>query len=156
MKKMFAAVLLVFAGSIASAADLEVSAAWVRATVPQQKASGAFMQLRSKRDCKLIAASSPVAGKTEIHEMRLENEVMKMSPIDALDLPAGEVLELKPGGYHLMLLDLGQRLQVGEQIPLSLVVQCDDESPQNIELTAEVLPLAGGAGTMPHGHGHEH
>ncbi|MDY0073484.1 MAG: copper chaperone PCu(A)C [Thauera sp.] len=153
MKLRIGLVSLLLASGLACAADVEVSEAWARATVAQQKASGVFMRLLAHRDCRLLAAASPRAATVEVHEMRIDNEVMKMSPIEGLDLPTGKVVELKPGGFHLMLLDLKQRLQVGEQLPLSLVVQCGSDAAHTIELSAEIRPLSAAAG-MPSAHGH--
>jgi hypothetical protein len=74
--------------------------------VAQQKATGAFMQIVSQQGGRLVQASSPVAAVVEIHEMTMENNVMKMRAIPGLDLPAGKPVDLKPGGYHVMLMDL--------------------------------------------------
>jgi copper(I)-binding protein len=85
-------------------AQVTVKDPWVRATVPAQKATGAFMQITSAQDARLVEARSPVAGVVEVHEMVMEKEVMKMRAIKGLDLPAGKTVELKPGGYHVMLM----------------------------------------------------
>ncbi|WP_163837265.1 copper chaperone PCu(A)C, partial [Providencia stuartii] len=79
---------------------------WVRATVAPQKATGAFMQLTASKAVKVVAASSPVAAMVEIHEMKMEDGVMKMRAVDALALPAGQPVALKPGSYHVMLMGL--------------------------------------------------
>ncbi|HPE04554.1 MAG TPA: copper chaperone PCu(A)C, partial [Thauera sp.] len=89
-------------GSAVAHAEVTVAEPWVRATVPAQKATGAFMHLKSDADARLVSAASPVAGVVEIHEMFMDKDVMKMSPIPGLDLPAGRDVELKPGGYHVM------------------------------------------------------
>jgi copper(I)-binding protein len=78
-----------------------------------QKGTGAFMKLTAKDGAKLVGASSPVAGVTEVHEMKMEGDVMKMRAVPALDLPAGKPVELKPGGYHVMLMDLKAPLAKG-------------------------------------------
>ena len=110
----------------AAHAQVTVQDAWVRATVPQQKATGAFMRLTAAQDARLVSASSPVAGVTEVHEMKLVDNVMKMRPLPALDLPAGQAVELKPGGYHIMLLDLKQPVAQGSTVPLTLVFEAKD------------------------------
>ena len=109
----FAALLF----ALPAAAQVTVTDAWVRGTVPQQMATGAFMQLKSAKDAKLVEASSPVAGVVEIHEMKLENNVMRMRAVTALSLPAGRTVELKPGGYHVMLMDLKRQMKEGESCP---------------------------------------
>jgi copper(I)-binding protein len=136
-------------------ADMTVADPWVRATVPQQKATGAFMQLTSDVDARLVSAASPVADVVEIHEMRMEGSVMKMSPVRGLDLPAGKTVELKPGGYHVMLMGLKQQVKEGDRVPLTLVIEAGDGSRQTVELTAAARPLnAPTAGGMPAKHGH--
>ena len=140
MKKL---ALAAFVGlfSLAASAEVTVAEPWVRATVPAQKATGAFMKLTSDADARLVSAASPVAGVVEIHEMLMEKDVMKMSPVQALDLPAGQPVELKPGGYHVMLMDLQAQVKEGDQVPLTLTVENKDGSRQAIELTAPARPL---------------
>ncbi len=151
--KKFAIAALVCALPLVASAETTVADPWVRATVPQQKASGAFMRLTSDVDARLLAAASPVAGTVEIHEMKMQDQVMKMSPIGALDLPAGQAVELKPGGYHVMLLDLKAQLKEGDSVPLTLTIENRDGSRQTLEVKAPVRPLAA-AGGMPMRHGH--
>ncbi len=124
-------------------AQTQVSEAWVRATVAQQKATGAFMQITSVGGAKLLAASSPVAGVVEIHEMKLVGDVMKMSAIPALDLPAGKAVALRPGGYHIMLMDLKQPIQAGQSVPITLSVQGADGKKQSIEVQASAKMMGG-------------
>ncbi len=126
-------------------AQTTVKDAWVRGTVAQQKATGLFAQITSASGGKLVSASSPVAGLVEIHEMTMDKNVMKMRAIPGLDLPAGKAVELKPGGYHVMLLDLKQQLKDGDTVPVTLVVEGKDGKKESIELKAPVKPLAAGA-----------
>jgi copper(I)-binding protein len=100
------ALFLALTVSLSAQAQVSVKDAWVRATVPQQKATGAFMQLQSAQDAKLVSAQSPVAGVVEVHEMAMDGGVMRMRAVPNLDLPAGKAIDLKPGGYHVMLMDL--------------------------------------------------
>lgn len=140
--------------SLAAAAHAQVTLTdpWVRATVPQQKATGAFMRLTAAQDMRLVAASSPVAGITEVHEMKMVDNVMKMRAVPALDLPAGQAVELKPGGYHIMLLDLKQPVAQGASVPLTLVFEGKDGQRQTQELQAPVRALgATAAPAMGHG-----
>ena len=145
----FAAALLL---SGLAHAQVSVQDAWVRATVPQQKATGAFMRLTATQDMRLVGASSPVAGVTEVHEMKLVDNVMKMRAIPALDLPAGQAVELKPGGYHIMLLDLKQPVAQGGTVPLTLGFEGKDGQRQSQELQAPVRAL-GAAAAPAAGHG---
>jgi copper(I)-binding protein len=119
------------------AAQVTVTDPWVRGTVAGQMATGAFMKLQSAKDARLIEASSPVAGVVEIHEMAMENNVMRMRAVNALALPAGRAVELKPGGYHVMLMDLKQQMKEGEVVPVTLVVESAGKR-ETIEVKAAV------------------
>ena len=123
-------------------AQVTVKDPWVRATVSAQKATGAFMQITSAQDTRLVEASSPVAGVVEVHEMVMEKDVMKMRAVKGLDLPAGKTVELKPGGYHVMLMDLKQQMKEGDTVPVTLVVEGKDKKRSTIEVKAPVKPLA--------------
>ena len=101
---VFAALLS--APAWAQTAAVKVEGAWARASVQGQKATGAFMRLTAKDGARLVRAESPAAGLAEVHEMKMEGDIMKMRAVPTLDLPAGKTVELKPGGYHIMLLDL--------------------------------------------------
>lgn len=129
----------------ASAQEVSVKDAWVRATVPGQKATGAFMELIASSDAALVAAASPVAGVVEIHEMVMDGTVMKMRALGRLDLPAGKKVELKPGGYHVMLMDLKQQLRKGDTIPLALTMEGKDQKARTVEIKVEVRDLAAAA-----------
>ncbi len=133
-------------------AQVTVKDPWVRATVSAQKATGAFMQITSAQDARLVEASSPVAGVVEVHEMVMEKDVMKMRAIKGLDLPAGKTVELKPGGYHVMLMDLKEQMKEGATVPVTLVVEGKDKKRSTIEIKAPVKPLAAGgkAAAMDH------
>lgn len=135
MKKALSVLSLSLLASLAHA-QVTVSEAWVRATVAQQKATGAFMQLQSAQDAKLVSAQSPVAGVTEVHEMAMDNGVMKMRAVPFLALPAGKAVELKPGGYHVMLMDLKAQVKDGDTVPVTLVVEGKDGKRQNVEVKA--------------------
>ena len=127
--------------SAAACAQTTVKDAWVRGTVEQQKASGAFMQITSAGGGKLLSVSSPVAGVVEVHEMAMEGTTMRMRPVASLELPAGRTVELKPGGYHVMLMDLKQQLKTGETVPLTLVVEGKDGKRETLEVKAPVKAL---------------
>jgi copper(I)-binding protein len=152
VKKSVLSLLVLCAISAPVAAQVKVADPWVRATVPQQKATGAFMNLTAEKGTRLVEARSPVAGVVEIHEMTMENNVMKMRAIAGLDLPAGKAVELKPGGYHVMLMDLKEQMKEGQSVPLTLVVEDKDKKRQAIEVKAIVRPLTSDG--RKHGHGH--
>ncbi len=161
MKNALSVLSLSLLASLAHA-QVTVSEAWVRATVAQQKATGAFMQLESKQDAKLLSVQSPVAGVAEVHEMAMDNGIMKMRPVPFLTLPAGKAVELKPGGYHVMLMDLKAQVKDGDMVPLTLVVEAQDGKRQSLDLKLPVRlmnkPTTGQAAPMGgHMHGeHKH
>ena len=136
-------------------AQVTVKDPWVRATVSQQKATGAFMQITSAQDARLVEAKSPVAGVVEVHEMSMEKDVMKMRAIPELALPAGKAVELKPGGYHVMLMDLKQQMKEGGTVPLTLVIEGKDKKRSTVEVKASIKPLTTAApAKMDHQHKH--
>ena len=143
-KTLFPAILAALL-STQAAAQVTVKDAWVRATVPQQKATGAFMQITAAQDTRLVEAKSPVAGTVEIHEMKMENNVMKMRAVAGLDMSAGKAVDLKPGGYHVMLMGLKEQMKEGASVPVTLVFEGKDKKRETVEVKATVRPLAGGA-----------
>ena len=132
------------AGS-AYAQSVKVTEAWIRGTVQGQNATGAFMELTSKSNARLVNASSPAAKTVEVHNMKVEGGVMKMYPVDGVDLPAGKTVKLAPGGYHVMLMGLNTPLQAGRSIPLKLTFELADKKRETIELNVEVRDLKGNA-----------
>lgn len=138
MKKIITPLFAALSLTISAAAFSQVAVKdpWVRATVPQQKATGAFMQLTATQDLKLISATSPAAKTVEIHTMEMDKDVMKMRQIMSLDLPAGKAVELKPGSYHVMLMGLNAQVKEGDIVPLTLTIEGKDKKTQTIEVKA--------------------
>jgi copper(I)-binding protein len=134
--------------AITAQSEVTIKDAWVRATVPQQMATGAFFQIKSSKNVRLVSVKTPVAGIAEIHEMKMENNVMKMRAMDYLDLPAGKMVELKPGGFHLMLMELKAQIKVGATVPLTLVVEDREKKRETIEILVKVRSLTGTEGKM--------
>jgi len=147
MKRIALAALILAAFPVM--AQVTVKEPWVRATVPAQKATGAFMQITSAQDARLVEAKSPVAGVVEVHEMVMEKDVMKMRAMKGLDLPAGKTVELKPGGYHVMLMDLKEQMKEGTTVPVTLVVESKDRKRSTVEVKAAVKPLTTPAKAEP-------
>jgi copper(I)-binding protein len=131
--------------SAAAVAQTTVKDAWVRGTVAEQKASGAFMKITSAGGGKLLSVSSPVAGVVEVHEMAMEGTTMRMRAVASLELPAGQLVELKPGGYHVMLMDLKQQLKAGDSVPLNLVIEGKGGKRETVEVKAPVRALGADA-----------
>ena len=139
------------ASLVAAASEpVKVTGGWVRSTVAGQKGSGAFMTIAAKEAVRLVRVSSPVAGVAEVHEMKMDGDVMKMRAVPVLELPVGSTVELKPGGYHLMLMDLKQSLTVGSTVPVTLVFRDVKGAERRVELklpVAAAAPAANGAKT---------
>ena len=111
------------------------------------------MTLTADKPTRLLAASTPAAGVTEVHEMAMNDGIMTMRHMEkGLELPAGKAVELKPGGYHIMLLDLKAQVKEGSTVPLTLTLQGADGKKQTVEIKAMVKPLA--ATAPPQGHNH--
>ena len=140
---------------IAWAQPVTVADAWARATVTGQKASGVFMKLTAAQATRLVGASSPVAGVVEVHEMKMEKDVMKMAAIAGLDLPAGKTVELKPGGYHVMLMDLKTPLLKDSTLPLTLMFKDAKGVVTPLDVKVPIQQPAPPAG-MQHGGAHKH
>ena len=132
-------------------AQVTVQEPWVRGTVAQQRGTGMFARITSAQPARLVSASSPAAGVVEIHEMTMQGDVMRMRAIPGLDLPAGKTVEFKPGGLHLMLIDLKQPLEPGKSVPVTLVIESGGKR-ESLELKVPVRALAGQAA----GGGHKH
>lgn len=139
---MAAVLALTLAAHAQRSADIDVKSAWARPTVAGQMGTGAFMQLTSRDGARLLGASSDVAGVVEIHEMAMEGNVMRMRPIRTLDLPAGGTVELKPGGHHMMLMDLKRPLAVGEKIKVELRLETRDKKLVTQPIEVEIRPRA--------------
>lgn len=143
--------LVLSAAGLPAWAQVTVQEPWVRGTVAQQKGTGMFARITSAQPARLVSASSPAAGVVEIHEMAMEGNVMRMRALPGLDLPAGKTVELKPGGLHIMLIDLKQPLEPGKTVPVTLVVESGGKR-ESLEVKVPVRTLAG----QPAGGGHKH
>jgi len=140
LASLMAAVFAAFAAHSA-AAQVAVADAWVRGTVVGQKATGAFMQLTSLSDMTLVGAASPAAKIVEIHEMKQEGGMVKMGAVNRVALPANKTVELKPGGYHIMMMDLARPLKEGDAVPLTLTFEDKAGKKQTMEVKASVRGL---------------
>lgn len=137
-----------------AAAQVSVSDAWARATVPGQQGGGVFMTLVAPDGATLIGVSSPVASEASVHEMSLEGGIMRMRPIESLALPAGRSVQLKPGAEHLMLEGLLHPLAAGERIPLTLRFRDAQGRVFMVEVEAEVRKLGAAPGSAAEHTGH--
>lgn len=151
----------------AAQGGLLITQAWVRPAVKGQSGTGGFMRLLSPQGGTLLGFESPVAT-AELHEMAMDGDVMRMRPLKALTLPAGQPVDLKPGSYHLMLMNLKKPLKVGDVVPVTFKLQGMDGkvSTQRVKVPVlnaapEAAGLAASVASMPemghmdHPH-HEH
>jgi periplasmic copper chaperone A len=139
--KFFAFSIGILMSSTLAAQVAVVVEPWARATVQGQKATGAFMKITSKEGAKLVGASSPAAGITEIHEMKMDKDVMKMTAVPSLEIPAGKSVELKPGGYHVMLMDLKAPLADKSSVPVTLTFENTKGVKSQVELQVPVRSM---------------
>ena len=124
------------------AQTVKVEDPWVQATVVGQKATAAFMKLTADAPVKLTGGKTPVAPVVEIHEMVMDGDVMKMRAIPGgLPLEAGKTMELKPGGYHVMLIDLPKPVEVGQKVPLTLIFTDAQGKEFEVAVEAPARPL---------------
>lgn len=137
----------------AKVGSITVSGAQARATVPGQTAGGGFLRLDNQGPAdRLVSATAPVSARVELHTMRMEGDVMRMRQIDAIELPAGGKVELKPGGMHLMFMELKAPLKAGEIVPVTLRFEKAGEVTVKMPVQVPTLPTAAAAS----GHEHKH
>ena len=113
-----------------------ITDAWVKASVPGATVSAAYMRIKSATPLKLVRAETPVAGLVELHNMTMKGGVMEMKAMDAVDIPANQTVELKPGGMHVMLMMVKQPIKSGDKVPLTLTFEGADKKPLVIKLEA--------------------
>lgn len=138
------------------AGDLFIDHPWARATAPQQRNGAAYLTVTNNGTAadRIVAAESPVAGRVELHTHEVDAAgVMRMRQVEAIELPAGETVGLRPGGLHVMLIGLADRLVEGETFPLTLVLEQAGEV--DLEVTVEAVTYGvGDAPAMGHGQSH--
>ena len=122
---MYAAVGMALCGSVmaqnASVGSIKVENAYTRATAPGQQVAGGFLKIENKGGAdQLVSASSPAAGEVQLHEMAMDGNVMKMRQVKDIPVPANGSVELKPGGLHLMFMNIKAPLAAGETVPVKL------------------------------------
>jgi copper(I)-binding protein len=153
--KRSAALALLAAASAANAQDvmagsLHIMKPWARATAPTATVGGGFMGLMNmgKTDDALIAVKAGVSDKVELHTHMMDGGVMKMREVPRIDVPAGKTVELKPGGFHIMFINLKSPLKQGENVPLTLVFEKAGEVKVNMAVDA----MGAKGGAMDHKH----
>lgn len=127
----------------ALADTVKVDNAWVRATAPGQQVAGAFMNLSADADMTLLSGTSPAAKVVELHTMAMDNGVMIMRPLKEIALPKGKTVSLKPGGMHVMLIDLNGQIKAGDKTPVTLTVRGADGKEQKLTVELEARQAGG-------------
>lgn len=149
---MFAASLMFSAGVLAGAADnVSVQDPYVRLAPPNAPATGAFMVIKNNgdKDIKVLKADNPASKVTELHTHLNEGGVMKMRPVPAIDIKAKGEAVLKPGGLHVMMIDLKAPMKEGDIVPITLTF--DDGSAKKVDAKV-VRPMAAGMPMSEHKH----
>lgn len=118
--------------------QVTVSNAWARATAPGQEVGAAYMDIKSATDATLAKVESPAADVVEIHMMSMKDGVMEMRMLETMSLPAGKLVKLEPGGFHLMLIDLRKPLKAGEDIAFTLHIKDTKGSTRQLKVTAPI------------------
>lgn len=130
-----------------TAGDIAIGHPWTRAAGANATGAG-FMTLRNTgtQPDRLVSAASPIARHIELHTHVRDGDVMRMRPVESVPVPAGQSVELRPGGYHLMMMGLTAPLQQGARVPVTLRFERAGEV--QVELSVEA------AGARASGHGH--
>ena len=135
----------------AATGAIKIENAYTRATVPGQQVAGGFMKIENKGAAdQLISASSPAAGEVQLHEMAMDGNVMKMRQVKDIVLPAGGTVELKPGGLHLMFMNIKAPLAAGQTVPVKLKFAKAGEVEVKMPVNAMGAQGAGHGGAMKH------
>ena len=147
------AALVLMGLALPALAQTTVSDAWVRATVPHQQSTGAFMILTASSDSKLVAVASPVAKTVQVHEMTMNGDVMGMREVKVVELPAGKPVTLDPNSLHVMLMGLNNQVKEGVKVPLTLTIEDAKGAKETLDVQADVRALNADA---VGGHDHMH
>jgi copper(I)-binding protein len=142
-------------GGAVTAGDLEIGSIWTRAMLPGQPVGGGYFTITNngKSADRLVSISSPDAGRAEIHSMVMKDNVMVMRPVEGgLEIPPGATVELKPGHFHLMFMDVKRPFQKGDTVPVTL--EFEKAGKVEIEMPVEAPNARGAPGAMEHSMDH--
>jgi copper(I)-binding protein len=147
MRRTLLALVVTLLAPPAVAADIRIEDSWARASLGQARNGAAYMTIHTigPQPDRLVAASSPVAGKVELHNNVVVGNVAQMRPVDAIEVTPGSPAVLQPGGLHVMLLDLRAPLQAGQSFPVTLRFERAGEVQVHVEIRAA-------RGPSPHRH----
>lgn len=136
------------AGAVHAAELIKVLHPWARASVPGQRVGGVYMEIVAREGLRLTGVKSAAAETAEVHQMKMENGMMRMRAVPFLELPAGKSVKLEPGGYHVMLFDLKQSLVAGQKLKIELTVE--DAAKRKHRVAVEALVRDRDAGHASH------
>ena len=136
MNKITALAAACLLATVAAHAQVTVDKPWVRTTVPQQTTTAAYLTITAVHGGKLVSASSPIAASVDVHEMKMDGDMMKMRAVDVVPLPAGKPVEFKPNGYHLMMTGLKSPVKFGDVVPITLVVEDATGKRETVQVKA--------------------
>ena len=159
LKFLLAGVTLIAASTAAHAhsfklGNIDIGHPYARVTVAGQPIGGGYLKLNNRGgNDKLLSATAAVSASVEMHTMNMDGDVMRMRQVDAIPLPAGKTVELKPGGYHLMFVGLKAPLKAGEKFPLKLKFEKAGEVEVIVNVEASAA-AAGAAAASASGHVH--
>ncbi len=128
--------------------SLKVFDVWAKTTVPGGSVSAAYMHIKSAKPLKLIKAESPLTNTVELHDMKMKDGVMEMKAIDAVVIPANKLVDLKPGGMHIMLIKINKPIKKDDEVPLTLTFENDAKQTFTIDVKAK--------GQEKDSHSHKH
>lgn len=143
------AVLATSCGWVMAQSAPTVDSAWARPTVQGQAGGGGFLKITGgSQPDRLLSASASVSKMVELHTMEMDGSIMRMRPVPGVDIPAGQVVEFKPGGLHVMFVGLNQTLKTGQSIPLVLRF----EKAGELKVDMKIVQQPVGAGHEQHKH----
>jgi hypothetical protein len=142
-RRVLVASILLLGHAFAVADDgLKVTNVWAKSTAPGQNVAAAYLDIASNTPAVLLRAESPAASLVELHEMKIDGNVMKMRAVTKIDVPGGKEVKLEPGGFHVMLIGIRKPLKVGEMVPLTLVFDVGGKT-EKVNVNAEVMDAKG-------------
>jgi copper(I)-binding protein len=142
-------------GDTVTVGDIEIGSIWTRAMLPGQPVGGGYFTITNngKSADRLVSISSPDAGSAEIHSMVMKDNVMVMRPVEGgLEIPAGETVELKPGHFHLMFMDVKKPFRKGDTVPVTL--EFEKAGKVETKMPVEAPNAKGAPGAMEHSMDH--
>ena len=133
--------------------NITIGHPYARPSIPGQQVGGGYLKLVNGGAAdRLVSAATPAAASVEIHSMTMDGDVMRMHPVDAIELPSGATVKLQPGGYHLMLMGLKAPLKAGDRIPLTLKFEKAGKVVVTVNVEVPKPATAASSAAVPHQH----